>query len=232
LVIGVLAGVDSSETDVQTTIDEQRLMKMYDAVRPIKSQAPRTAFLFTDPHRKLTELSRLTRDEVILAKRYAETVRSKPQRAMIQAVLAPVYRAIDPRVAQKWVTDALEALDGIESGPDKVRLGLVLSVTLDDFGEKRKALAMFLDSLELGEELFQLEALSNTGRSVDASQVLGYLSEACERMSSLAERDMVVTRVREVRNPVLRSFLLANCARGIAESTPSRRFRHLTGPSQ
>jgi hypothetical protein len=221
LVISVLRVNPISDADFAATIDEQRVTKLYDGVKRRLSQPPRTAFMFTDPRFRTKELQWLSPSEATLAARYAEKITNEGKRAWAHAALAPAYAAVDEKVARRWLAEAAATLDLLEVGDDKVRLGFVLSLALERFGEHKEALQRFLQSLDLGEEIYQLEVLGEVGMAGYVSDFVGYLCEACESMSRADRAGQLLSRIGRSRSPVLRAALLSSYARGRATAPES-----------
>src|SRR5579883_181266 len=213
LVVSVLRSESVTDKEFQARVDEQRILQMYDGVKHLSAQPPRTAFMFTDPHYRITELRHLSAREVSLAARYVDRFQDEGKKTLIRAALAPAYAAVDQKVAKEWLLEARQALSHTDPGLDKVRLGLVIALGLTALGDRHQPVPLFLQSLDLGMELYGVDLLGAAGTASYVSDYLGCLCGSTEQMAHADTSEYLLSRISRAGSPALRAALLSSYAR-------------------
>jgi hypothetical protein len=172
--------------------------------------------LRTVDERRVSQVGVLAMSDPEAASEIAMQVRDISLRAVALCIVAPVYSKINQAEAENWLGQATEKLEDLPPDITKLKLLGALAVARLMEGKRNLATELLNKSFDLGEELFYQYMRSNPGAMAYSTPATATLANLSERFSEAPKtRNVVIFRVRSLRDDRLRAKLLVAAARGL-----------------
>jgi hypothetical protein len=184
------------------------------------SATPAQMTAASDEHKVLT-VSRLN-DQPQQAADIALSVRNPELRAVALASIAGSYSGQDPKTAEEWIRQCQSELHSMDDNINKLRLEVALTRSFLELKRESDAMDVTDRAFDLGEEIFNQDLRSNPGKetySVVGFEELQNLTSLFTSKESQTLDQQIMSRIGEIRNPVLRVRLLISMVGSLEAQT-------------
>jgi hypothetical protein len=131
---------------------------------------------------------------------------------------APAYAKLDASQSDAWVSGAEKQLNSLPPDLNKLRLMIALVKVSIANGNREEAQQQIGKAYDFGEEIFEEDSKANPGKvskQTDGLDELVDLTSAAARKPWLSAA--VLDHIRQIRNDVLRAWLLVEQAKSISD---------------